>query len=358
MAEAENTENMTDALAGGEQLSIDDFIGQAIDKADKGEAITAPEAKTEVKDEKPAEQSAEGDEADKDSEAKAEEGDKETEGDETEETQTITAPQSMSAKDREAFYKLPPEQQKWVSERAKQQEADYTRKTMEAAEQRKAYDRLEQIIAPRRQQLAMQGMDDSTAIGQLFALSDFANANPVGFVRYLLEQRGIPLSALTQTGQQMQADPQTLAMQRELHGVKQLIAQQQAQAQEQTVKSVSVAIDEFSKENPFYSELETDMVPIVAALRQSDPGKSHKDYLAKAYKMAMAANETVSAKVEADRKEKERSEAFFKAKKEAAAAKKAGGTNLRSNGSLPSAAAKAKTVDEFIGALVDERSVA
>lgn len=355
-------ETMTDTLADtGKQLSLDDFIGQAIEKAEKGEPITAPEVKARSEDGKFKTAAAkEGDEAETDSEAdKAEDGDKDKEG-ESVEARIIPAPQSMSAKDREAFYKLPPENQQWLAERAKQQEADYTRKTMETAEQKKAFDRLEQIIAPRRQQLAMNGMDDSTAIGQLFALSDYANADPVGFVRYLLGQRGIPISALAEPGQQQQADPQTLALQRELQGVKQFLQQQSTQVQEQSIKSVSTAIDEFAKDPafPFYTDLEADMVPIVAALRQSNPGQSHKDYLAKAYKMALAANEEVSAKVETDRKAAQEAERIAKAKKEAAAAKKAQGTNVRSNGSLPSAAAKAKTVDEFIGALVDERSVA
>jgi membrane protein involved in colicin uptake len=43
------------------------------------------------------------------------------------------------------------------------------------------------------------------------------------------------------------------------------------------------------------------------------------------------------------------------AKKTADKAKKATGTNVRSAASLPAAATKAKSVDDFIGALVDER---
>jgi hypothetical protein len=261
----------------------------------------------------------------------------------------------MSAKDREKFYALPSDQQAWITDRVKQQEADYTKKTMEIAEQRKAYDKLEQVIAPRRQQLAMDGMDEGTAIGQLFALSDFASENPVGFVQYLMQQRGIPLSALTQSGQgQSQADPQLTAMQREIHGLKDYFTRQTQAQQAQQVQGVQTDIQTFASEHEFYSELEQDMIPLVAGFRQSHPGLSNKDYLAKAYKAALAVNDEVAAKVSADQNAKRLAET----KKAADKAKKATGTNLRSRASLPPAATKAKDVDSFIGALMDERMTA
>lgn len=259
----------------------------------------------------------------------------------------------MSAKDREAFYALPPDQQKFIAERVKQTEADYTKKTMEIAETRKAYDKLEQVIAPRRQQLAMDGMDESTAIGQLFALSDFANENPIGFVQYLFQQRGIPLSALTESGEgnQAAADPQLTAMQREIHGLKEYFTKQTQAQQAQQVQSVQTDIQAFAAENQFYAELEADMIPLVAGFRQSHPGLSNKEYLAKAYKAALAVNDEVAAKISADEKAKRLAET----KKTADKAKKATGTNLRSRSVVPPSAAKAKDVDSFIGALVDER---
>jgi membrane protein involved in colicin uptake len=74
-----------------------------------------------------------------------------------------------------------------------------------------------------------------------------------------------------------------------------------------------------------------------------------------AYKMALATNEEVSAKIEVDRKANSEAERIAKAKKSAAAARRAGGTSIRATGTLPAGAAKAKSVDDFIGSLVDER---
>mgnify|MGYP003627308455 FL=1 len=327
--------------------SMDDFIGDQFDtiESESPSDDTPPQETSE---------SSESSEPHEDTVAEATD-DADSEGSEPED-QTITAPQSMSVKDREAFYTLPPENQKWISDRVKAQEADYTRKTMEVAEQRKLYDRLEQAIAPRRQQFAMNGMDEGTAIGQLLALSDYADSDPVGFTRYLLEQRGIPVSALTTApGVDNYVDPQMLAMQNRLQGFENHFAQQQSQQLEQQGEVVSGAIESFATANPFYGELEGEMIPIVSALRDSKPGLTSDQYLQMAYKMALATNDEVSGKIEVDRKAKSEAERIAKAKKNATAARRAGGTSIRATGTLPAGAAKAKSVDDFIGALVDDR---
>ena len=327
--------------------SMDDFMGAQFD------AIESESPSEDTPSQETAE-SSESSESPEDTVAEATD-DADSEGSEPDD-QTITAPQSMSAKDREAFYTLPPENQKWISDRVKAQEADYTRKTMEVAEQRKLYDRLEQAIAPRRQQFAMNGMDEGTAIGQLLALSDYADSDPVGFTRYLLEQRGIPVSALTTApGVDNYVDPQMLAMQNRLQGFENHFAQQQSQQLEQQGEVVSGAIESFATANPFYGELEGEMIPIVSALRDSKPGLTSDQYLQMAYKMALATNDEVSGKIEVDRKAKSEAERIAKAKKNATAARRAGGTSIRATGTLPAGAAKAKSVDDFIGALVDDR---
>lgn len=328
--------------------SIEDFISSQIDAAEEQSVEETPPEGEAQETATPEGDTEPGDEPESTDEPVAEET--------TDAPEAIQPPQSMSAKDREAFHKLSPEQQQWISDRDKQMTADYTRKTMEVAEKAKTFDKLEQIIAPRRQGLALAGMDDSTAIGQLFAYSDFAEQDPVGFARYLLEQRGIPLSAINEPGQQ--TDPQLAATQQKLEGVIQFQNQQQAQQREQQEREISTVVDDFAKDTAYehYSELEQDMIPIVASLRQTNPSLNHRQCLEKAYRMALAANEDVSAKVEADRKAKEESERIKKAKEDAAKAKKASATNMRSSPSLPSGAVKAKSVDEFVGALYDERA--
>ena len=332
-----------------ETQSMDDFMGEQFDVL---EADSSEESAPVIEEQSASEEAHTDDVVDETTESNTE-----SEGSEPD-NQTITAPQSMSAKDREAFYTLPPESQQWISDRVKSQEADYTRKTMEVAEQRKMYDKLEQAIAPRRQQFAMDGMDDGTAIGQLLALSDYAASDPVGFSRYLLNQRGIPISALTEPDVENHVDPQMLAMQNRLQGFENHFSQQQEQQEQQEGAVVSGVIDGFASDNPFYGELESEMIPIVSALRESKPGLTSEQYLATAYKMAIAANDEVAAKINVDIKAKSEAERISKAKKQSSAAKRAGGTRVSSTGVLPAGAAKAKSVDDFIGALVDDRMTA
>lgn len=331
------------------EQSIGDFIGDQFDAAEASSIEPEPVAEKEIRDR--VEESAPQDET---AETSAENTDDEVSV-ESEENQVATAPQSMSAKDREAFYTLPPESQKWISDRVKEQESDYTKKTMEVAEQRKFYEKLEQAIAPRRQQFAMNGMDDSTAITQLFALSDYAEKDPVNFARYLLNNRGIPLSALTDNAGVTPGDPQIAEMQQRLTGFENHIAQQNQQQLAEQNQVVSNVIEGFATKHPFYSELENEMVPIVVALKESKPGLTHDQYLDLAYKMAAAGNDNVSNKIEIDRKAKSNAEKVAKAKEKAANARRAGSTNIQPTGTLPPSVAHSKNVDDFIGALVDER---
>ena len=264
--------------------------------------------------------------------------------------QAVASPQSMSAKDLEAFSALSSESQKWVTDREKELTADYTRKTMDLAEQKKSYSRLDDILEPRRQQLAMDGMDDSTAVGQLFALSDF--------VKYLLNQRQIPLSALNEPSRQQPVDPQLADMQQKIQGFENYFSQQQAQAQQQVSISIESDIQKFAQNNEHYDELESEMIPVVAALRESNPSLTAPDVLAKAYKMAAAANDGVSAKVDAAKAAKSVTDKVAMAKARASKARKASGSNVRSSGAVPFSKAGSDNVEDFIGDLVDERMTA
>jgi len=339
---------------------MNEFMSAAFDNLeaggevdDDGPDVSEEEIAAVVDAEIDSEGAVEAADTDEDSADEAEDGDKPAK------EQTIIAPQSMSAKDREAFAALPPESQKWLADRAKEQEAAFTQKTMDLASKSKGFDKLEQVLGPRRQQLAMDGMDDGTAVGQLFALSDFANTDPVGFVKYLFNARQIPLTALTESGgAQRTVDPQLAAMQQKMQGFESFLTNQQAQARHTAETAINTDVDTFAKAHEFYAELESEMIPVVAALRQSSPSLSNADALAKAYKMAIAANDGVSAKVEAAKAAKSDVDKVAMAKARAAKAKKAAGSNVRQSGARPVGKAGAESLDDFIGDLIEERMTA
>ena len=341
-----------DAVIGAEapvEESIGDFIGEQLDAAEASDIESAP-VESEIRDR--AEESAPQDEAvEVSAETVTDEGNAEPE------SQITTAPQSMSAKDREAYYALPPESQQWISDRVKEQEADYTKKTMEVAEQRKYYEDLDRVAGSRREQFAMNGMNVAQGFEQLLSLSDFAQRDPIGFTSYLLESRGLSLAdvANQQAGGQVPSDPQIVDLQQRIAAQENHIAQQNQQQLQQQGQVVSGVINDFAAAHPFYEDLHDEMVPIVVSLKESKPGLSSDQYLDLAYKMAAAANDGVSSKMEIDRQAKANAERVAKAKQTAASARRAGGTNIQSTGTLPPNVAHSKNVDDFIGALVDER---
>ena len=335
--------------------SIDDFIASQIDAAETPRGDDGKFTSPDDPDQAPVEVTSEETPGDEPGD-----GEQEAETETTDDPVVIQPPQSMSAKDREAFYKLPPESQKWLTERAKQQEAAFTQKTMDLAEKSRSLEQLENVLAPHRQTFAHRGMTEAQAIGQLLSLADHADKDFVGFVQNQARLRGIPLEAFSNPGQQMQADPNIVALQHQLESVTNTLSQQQMQQQERERASIEAVVEDFAKDPafPYYADLEADMFPVVAALRQSNPSLTNRQCLERAYRMALAANEQVSAKAEVDRKAKEDAERIKKAKEEAAKAKKASGTNIRSAPSLPAGAAKAENVEDFIGALYDERASA
>jgi hypothetical protein len=344
-------ENMTDdAVIGAEPVeeSIGDFIGEQFDAAEASDIESSP-VEEEIRDR--AEESVPQEAVEVSAETVTDEGSVEPE------SQITTAPQSMSAKDREAYYALPPESQQWISDRVKEQEADYTKKTMEVAEQRKYYEDLDKVAGSRREQFAMNGMNVAQGFEQLLSLSDYAQRDPIGFTSYLLESRGLSLAdvANQHAGGQAPSDPQIVDLQQRLQAQENHIAQQNQQQLHQQGQVVSGVINDFAAAHPFYEDLHDEMVPIVVSLKESKPGLSSDQYLDLAYKMAAAANDNVSSKMDIDRQAKANVDRVAKAKQTAANARRAGGTNIQSTGTLPPSVAHSNNVDDFIGALVDER---
>lgn len=371
--QADIVEQPVDATPEKEE-SIDDFIASQINgtgedtKEDETKAVTDDEPVDEDKDtEDKSEDTPEDedeDEGDVTDEASkdAKKDDKDEDDAEPDESQTITPPPSMSAKDRESFYKLPPDSQQWLVDRAKSQEKDYTQKTMEIAESRKTFDKLEQVIAPRREALALQGMDESTAVSQLFALSDFANNDPVAFVKYLFEQRGIPLSSLTSEQGDAQANdnPQISRLTQEVSSLREMTNQQLQIQDQQEQTEISHVMESFSTDgkHPFFEELRPAMGALVNGIVQLYPGLSTTDYLERAYAMSLSDNSEIMSRVNADNSAKENAKRVSKAKADAAKAKKASSTNVKASGALPQGAEEATDVDSFLREVMNDRKTA
>lgn len=210
----------------------------------------------------------------------------------------VPYPQGLHGLDAATFATLPAETQQSVA------------RTMESLNQQamryQAYSHIEQVIAPRRQAWALNGMTEGQVINQLFALSDFAERTPEEFVRYFAEQRGLDLEDLA-FGPVPQ-DPTIAAQNQRIQQLEAQIggftAQQQQSAHAAIVNEIVQFADEKGADGktllrPYFAELGNDVLPFIQVAMQQNPNRPRQVILNEAYERASWANPSVRAKMQA-----------------------------------------------------------
>lgn len=210
--------------------------------------------------------------------------------------QAFQPPASMSPVEAQHFASLPAEMQQYVARTMERVETDAVRY--------REYDALEQLIGPRRNPWAMQGMQPAQAVNQLFALSDFAGQNPPEFIQWFAGQHGIDLEALSQGVPEI--DPHIQALQNQ---VGQLTTQlqgmtqgQQQHAHNQVVHEITAFGAEVGSDGkllrPYFDELGRDVLPFIQAIKAENPNMPNRDVLNAAYDRACWGNPTVRTKMQ------------------------------------------------------------
>ena len=142
---------------------------------------------------------------------------------------TIRPPASWSATAKAQFNALDPVIQQEVLRREKDIEAGKAQWDSKAAQ----FNKFEAIVGPRREKLALAGVDEYTAVQQLFAAQDFLERSPLEGIRYLANQYGVGhLFAAQQQGQ----SPQPQGIETVLQPF-----QQEIQSLKQTVEALKAA---------------------------------------------------------------------------------------------------------------------
>lgn len=210
--------------------------------------------------------------------------------------QVIAPPRSLAPADAQYFSTLPVETQQYIA------------RTMGPLEEQAArlagYSQLEQMIAPRRQGWALNGMSPEMAINQLFALSDYAANDPTGFIVQFAQARGINLEDVVFEPDPV--DPQIADLQQqvqELQGYIQQSNQSQQQQQFDNNRNQVIAFASQVDANgkplyPYFEELGNSIVPYVQMVRQSNPNMSVEATLKQAYESACWASPSIRAKLQ------------------------------------------------------------
>lgn len=269
---------------------------------------------------------------------------------------TIRPPSSWSATAKAKFATLDPDVQKEVLRR----EGDIEHGKAQWDQKAEKYNRFEAIIGPRRERLALAGVDEFKAVETLFAAQDFLEKDPIGGLRYLANQYGVGhlLAAQPASQPQMYQQPVPSALDLASHPLMQRIqtleqgiqAQQQAEAEARR-QEVQSQIDSFANDpkNVYFENVQEQM----AVLLKSGQAKTLPD----AYDMACWANPEVRGLLQSDLKKSAEAEAISAARAKADNARAASGSVAGSpapGGSIAGATNSKSTLEDDIRAAIAE----
>lgn len=170
---------------------------------------------------------------------------------------------------------------------------DYARFN-EATQRLQAFD---QVLTPqRRQQLQMAYGNEVQGLNQILATVEYSNSNPLDFIKWYANSRGIDLSRLVASPQQGQetayVDPALGELQSQVKGLQQLLLTQQQQQvtnwQSQRANELNTFLAD-SVNHPYANDVFDDMMALISTKRASD--------LKDAYDKAVYANPSTRAKV-------------------------------------------------------------
>lgn len=195
-------------------------------------------------------------------------------------------------------------------------------------------------VAPYMALIQAQGIDAPRAVQTLlnahYKLSVSSPSQKAEYMNYLAKQYGVDLGQqVTQDGTQQQVDPRLIALQDELHQLKQVIHSGSEQQLNAERTRISQEVDSFASitkvdangnavkvphpDHPYFDEVADDIIVMLKAGFQ----------LQDAYDRAVWANPGTRAKETARIQTEAKAESDKKAREQAEAAKKAASTNIR-----------------------------
>lgn len=164
---------------------------------------------------------------------------------------------------------------------------------------------VEQLIAPRREAWALNGMTPDQALNQLLALSDFATRDTPAFIQYLAEQNGIDLEELVLGLEPV--DPAEKANNDRIAALERSIADNARQQQQQRHNGYVDEVISFASEKgqdgksllrPYFEELGDNFATHVGLVKAQNPNLANAQVLQQAYENACWAVPGVRSKLQ------------------------------------------------------------
>lgn len=156
---------------------------------------------------------------------------------ETQVADAIEYPQHWDQAHKAEFEALPPESQRFLLDRHKSMEADYTKKNMETADLRREYEPVDQMMRAFTPMMQQTGIGPGELIRRWAQAESYLNSQPEQAIKQLANHYGVDLAAIAfdspaqqqqapQAGESGYQDPQVQSLQSQVHN---LSAQQNLQ---------------------------------------------------------------------------------------------------------------------------------
>lgn len=306
---------MSDESTATEQPADDQSIGAMLEEA----------YDEQVSDERPAEAEQEDGGTDGEDVAEVSGEVSESPEDPHAEEAAVEAPENWPDEDREMFAKQPQEVQKYLLNRHKAMEGDYTRKAQEIAEYRKEYEPVHEMFKPHLQQLRQQGLTPSALIAEWAQIAQQLQNNPAQTLQMLAKYHNVDLS---QTDAQTEfQDPAVSELQQQLNSLQQSLTQREQSDFQARIDARNLEIQQFSEEKTEAGELAHpyfgDVMDEMAALAKTAQAEGRSPNLKDLYDKAVWMNTSVRNKILSSQREAEDKKRQEEARQKAAKAKQA-----------------------------------
>lgn len=248
----------------------------------------------------------------------------------------VPAPQAWKADIAAKWATLPPEVQSYVAER----EAATQRLASEHGQARAFVDEINSIYEPHAGRL--RGADYREHLGNLLTADAALERDPVGFLKYVAQAKGIDINALVPDPYAV-ADPQAAQwearynasqarleeMERRFGVVEQnVIGRQEAERRSRDEASQKL-ISEFAADKTDFQDLRDEIIANAGMLRQSDPNATDLEILKQAYERAQWANPKSRQAIIDRQTQDAEAKRIEAAKAQAERARRAGSINVR-----------------------------
>jgi hypothetical protein len=325
ITESPSASETTTAAAPPAPKSLDDELGAIYDKLN-GKAPPAAAVKSEPTQAAPVQKAADP-------------------------TPVADYPANWDAAYKDHWGKLPPEVQKFISEREQK-----THQTLDRQGQVIKYFEPISGVLQTMNQLGVQPGTEAQMIQSWMQADRYLSQNPSEALKWLAQQYNVDLAQIAgQPQQPAQQNPiddlfkdprydtlakQNEALQQKLAALEQqqqkvvgsLTAREQAEAQRQTAY-ISEQIQKFASDRPYFAQLEDEITHEVNLIKAKEPSLPIDKLLDKAYDRAIYANPQIRERVLADQRKAEMEKAQKEAAVKTAQAKKLSSMNVRTGAS-------------------------